>query len=68
MKGSQETGSKESQPGHVGPNPSLYPKLADTAELIASGHVATPVKTDVRTVLPVHKGKNHQPKVSGRWG
>lgn len=46
----------------------LYPKLADTDELIASGHVATRVKTDVRTVLPVHKGKKHQPKVSRRWG
>ena len=57
LKGSRETGTRESQPGDVGPNPSLCPKLADTAELIASGYVPTPVKTDVRTVIPVQQGK-----------
>lgn len=76
LMGSWEAETRESQPGDWGPHPSLHPKPAGTAELIASGCVLTPVKTDVHTVIPIHKGErkkknknqNNGPKISGRWG
>lgn len=62
LTGSWEARTRESQPGDGGPHPSLRPKPAGTAGLIASGCVLKPAKTDVHTVTPVHKGERYQTK------